>query len=88
MDICLQVMMKRNPPSNLSNPMMGMDAVLPSFEAVIVLVNLSAPHFTNSRPDFQSAAGAGASLLPATQGPTKPIIVTSPLNKSFFSLLI
>ena len=61
---------------------MAMDAVLPSFEAVIVLVNLSAPHFTNSRPDFQSAAGAGAlCLLPATQGPTKPIIATSPLEK-------
>ena len=67
----LAAMMKRKLPSNLSNSMMGMDAVLPSFEAVIVLVNLSAPHFTNSRPDFQSAAGAGACLLPATQGPTR-----------------
>ena len=40
---------KTNLPSNLSTSIIA-PAVLPSFEAVIVLVNLSAPHFTNSRP--------------------------------------
>ena len=39
-----------------------------------------------SRPDFQSAGGAGAlCLLPATQGPTKPIIATSPHWTNTFS---